>query len=173
MDIETARLVEALNERDKRRSRGSRRLADLLPPPPQQQQSGGGGGMNIAKNFIPSGASQFSNSGYEAIGDVTGGADIGEGGGNWGAASNPYVWLAALLGWKAEDSRKRSGVDFDDQLRNISLAPQKDADRWQLEKYMPLGGKDVYKGTFDLASGDISNWWDSLKAPWRALRNKL
>lgn len=119
---------------------------------PQQQQpqlpAGGGG---IAQQFMGGGG---------------GGASGGGGGGSGisAVASNPYTWLAALLAAKAYDTKKH-GTSYEDQLKNISLAPQKDFDRWGLEKYAPAGGGEVYKGSFDLASGDISNWAKSFKYP--------
>ena len=124
---------------------------------------GGSIGGAVAKKIIPTQG-----------GGGTGGEGSGNGFGSSvkGVASNPYAWLAALLAWKAHDTKQRSGVDFDDQAKNISLAPQRDFDRWNLEKYGPLGGAETYKGSFDLASGDVSGWWDSMKAPQRAIRDK-
>jgi hypothetical protein len=93
-----------------------------------------------------------------------GGGGGAEGGGGLGSmASNPYVWLAAILAGKASDTKDRSGVSFERQAKNVSLAPQKDADRWQLEKIAPFGGKKIYQSTFDMATGDFSNWWKAHK----------
>lgn len=120
---------------------------------PQQQQmpsvpSG------LLQNFMPGGG-----------GETAGGGGSGGGSGLSTLASNPYTWLAALLAAKAYDTKKHGGIGYEEQLKNISLAPQSDFDRWGLEKYTPAGGGDIYKGTFDLASGDFSNWLKSFKSP--------
>ena len=127
----------------------------------QPQQSQGMSmpqGMGIADKFIPGGEASGAEGGGDGLQSV---------------ASNPYAWLAAVLSWKAYDTKKRSGVGFKEQLRNISKAPGSDADRWQLEKYMPWGGKDVYTSSHELASGDVSNWWKKANAPWKYLRDKI
>jgi hypothetical protein len=133
---------------------------------PQQQQ----------QMPMPSGLmSQFTGGGGAAAG---GGGSAGGGAGGAGAsggggfgssvgaiASNPYTWLAALLAAKAYDTKKHGGIGYEDQLKNVSLAPQSDFDRWGLDKYAPAGGGDIYKGSFDLATGDFSNWAKSFKRP--------
>lgn len=122
------------------------------PQQPQQTMPSPGTAANIARQFTGGGA------GAEAGG--------GGGGSTLGAvASNPYTWLAALLAAKAYDTKKHGGIGYEDQLKNISLAPQSDFDRWGLDKYAPAGGGDIYKGSFDLASGDFSNWAKSFKKP--------
>lgn len=134
---------------------GQNPYAQYYQQPQQQQQPQLPGGSGIAQQFMGGG------------GTPGGGAGGGGGGGGSGmsaVASNPYVWLAALLAAKAYDTKKH-GTSYEDQLKNISLAPQRDFDRWGLEKYTPAGGGDIYKGSFDLASGDISNWLKSFKSP--------
>lgn len=137
---------------------GQNPYAQYYQQPQQQQQPQLPGGSGIAQQFMGGGGTPGGAGG-------AGGAGGGGGGSGMSAvASNPYVWLAALLAAKAYDTKKH-GTSYEDQLKNISLAPQRDFDRWGLEKYTPAGGGDVYKGTFDLASGDISNWLKSFKSP--------
>lgn len=97
---------------------------------------------------------------------------IGEGG-----ASSLGMWaaIAALIGAKAEDTRKSSDVSYEDQFKNISLAPQKDWDKWNekydLDKYAPPGWGEMYKGGLDLLTGDFSNWAKSLDEPFKAIKD--
>lgn len=123
-----------------------------MPSPPAglMNQFIGGGGESAVGGPGTSGAS--GNSAMSAI------------------ASNPYTWLAALLAYKAYDTKKEGGIGYGDQLENISKAPMSDFDRWGLDKYAPLGGGDIYKSSFELASGDFSNWWDKQKSALKEIR---
>lgn len=99
-----------------------------------------------------------------------GGGDGGGFGGNASAlAANPYTWLALLLTAKAQDTKERGGIGYADQLKNISRAPISDFDRWGLDKYAPAGGGEMYKSSFELASGDFSNWWDRQKKAFKEI----
>ena len=101
----------------------------------------------------------------------------GGGGGNWAgaAASNPYTWLVAALALKARDTQKQEGIGYKDQLFNISLAPTSDYNRWnddldgKLDDWAPYGGGNVYKSSFELASGDFGNWWKEATTPFREI----
>lgn len=117
---------------------------------------GGGGGGGIAGNAVGSGSTATGSAAGTGGGSGFGGAM---------ASAGPWVLLAAAIGAKAEHTRKTSDISFKDQLSNVSLAPQKDFDHWGLDKYAPFGGGEVYKGTFDLATGDFSNWIKSFKYP--------
>lgn len=145
-------MAELLVQQDPSRYR---QLAEALQyqQPQQQQQQGMG---------MPSPPAGLMNQ-FMGGGGSPGAGGGGGGGGMSGLMSNPYAWLAAALAYKAYDTKENSGVSYEDQLKNISLAPQKDFDRWGLDKYAPFGGGDIYKSSFDLATGDFSNWWDAHK----------
>lgn len=143
----------------------------------------GGGGIAVGEGAAWSSAmgeagggslGAFDALGGTAAGGTGGGAGAGAGGaggtggGAW-ASAGPWALLAAAIVGKAEHTRKKSGVSYEDQLKNISLAPQKDFDEWGLEKYTPLGGGEVYKSTFDLATFDLSNWWEGATAPFKEI----
>lgn len=152
-------------------STGTTQQQMQMPSPSQALE-----GYNFYQEYFGTGdtfsIADFWGGGGQASG-ATGGQGSG-GGGSWmsGLASNPYTWLVLALGAKAEHTRKTSDISYEDQLKNISLAPQKDFDRWGLEKYTPLGGGDVYKSTFDLATFDLSNWWEgAVKSPLREIRD--
>lgn len=131
-----------------------RQLAEALsyqqPQQQQQQMSAPSPPAGLMNQFMGGGGSPGAGGG-------------GGGGGMSGLMSNPYAWLAAALAWKAYDTKERGGISYEDQLKNISRAPISDAERWKLQKYMPLGGDEIYKSSFELASGDFSNWWDRHK----------
>lgn len=134
-----------------------------------QQFSGADGGGMFG---FGGGGSAAAPGGAGSAGAGAGGAGGGAGGSGAGAGMGAVGWaaaLAALIGAKAEHTRKTSDVGWEEQAKNISLAPQKDFDHWGLDKYAPLGGGDVYKSTFDLATFDLSNWWKGATAPFREI----
>ena len=148
-----------------------RQLAQAMYQPeyPQQQQQ---------QAQLPTPSPQLMQQ-FMGGGDGGGFGGFGGGGGSGGSgssglsglASNPYAWLAAALAYKAYDTKKEGGVGYEDQLKNISKAPIGDFDRWGLDKYAPAGGGELYKSTFELASGDVSNWWDRHKKAFGELKD--
>lgn len=125
--------------------------------------------------------SQFAGgAGAGTTGGATGGSAAGgsagssAGGAGMGAAG---IWgaVAALIAAKAYDTKKATGASYKDQLKDPSIAPQTDYDRldenYNIDKFAPLEGGEVYKGTFDLAAGDFKGWGKSLSAPLRGLKD--
>ena len=136
-----------------------RDLAFQLQQPQQQQQQQM---PNIPTGMI----NQFMGGG--------GGSSGGSGSSGLSAvASNPYTWLAAALAAKAVDTKDKGGVSYSDQLKNISKAPITDYERleenYDMDKIAPFGGGELYKSTFELASGDFSNWWDRHKKAFKEI----
>jgi len=147
-----------------------------------------GGGFNMAGGAV-GGSAPVASSGstaglstgsYGGAFNMAGGATGAGGGGSAGggaasgmAAAAPWLGMAALIAAKAYDTKKHGGISYKDQIKDPSLAPQSDFDRWGLDKYAPLGGGDVYKGTFDLATGKVKPWAKSLGAPLKGLKDLL
>jgi len=120
----------------------------------------GGGAFNMA-----GGASGLGSSGGAA-----GGGSSAAGG---MAAAAPWLGMAALIAAKAYDTKKHGGIGYKDQIKDPSLAPKSDFDRWGLDKYAYLGSGDLYKGSFDLATGKVKPWAKSLSAPLKGLKDLL
>ena len=145
-----------------------RDLAFQLQQPQQQQQQQM---PNIPTGMI----NQFMGGDGGGFGGFGGGGSGGGGGSSSlsAVASNPYTWLAAALAAKAVDTKDKGGVSYSDQLKNISKAPITDYERleenYDMDKIAPFGGGELYKSTFELASGDFSNWWDRHKKAFKEI----
>jgi len=151
----------------------------------QQQQQQGPGPLQAYQQYqqyaggSASGATSGASGGATATGTTSGASGAGgsaaggssSGAGASGLMANPYAWLAAALAYKAYDTKKEGGISYEDQARDPSRAPKSDFDRWGLEKYTPFGGGEVYKGTFDLATGDVDDWAKSFEAPIKSIKD--
>lgn len=131
---------------------------------------GSGGAGTGGATATGTGATVPGAAGGTAAGGATGaGAGGGSAGGSAGggfAAAGPYALIALAIAAKAEDTKTRGGISYEDQIKNVSKAPQSDWDRWEAQESLEgvIGSdlsedvSDIYKGSFDVATGDISNY---------------
>jgi hypothetical protein len=125
-----------------------------------EQATTGGTAAGLGEGAVaPTSADMgFSGFGGEAAAGTQGSA--GSSGSSFLSTAGPYAALAAAIYAKARHTQETSGISLEDQFENPSLAPMADFDFWELERFTPFGGGDVYKSTFELATGDVGNWWE-------------